>query len=201
MVARTLVVMVKEPRAGAVKTRLGRGIGAATAAGFYRQMVSATFRAVAGDPRWTTILAVSPDTAVVGPTWPMTIPRIPQGRGSLGDRMDRIMQSLPPGPVIIIGTDIPSIRADDIAAAFRQLGSSDAVFGPSPDGGYWLVGLKRHPVIPRIFENVRWSSRWTLEDTLANLAGHRTGFVVERDDIDTVEDLRRHRNPRRGKPR
>ncbi len=193
MLARYLVVMVKEPKAGAVKTRLGARVGAATAAAFYRQMTSATLRAVARDPRWTTVLAVSPDNAMKASVWPPDLPTVAQGQGSLGDRFDRIMRTMPPGPVIIIGTDIPDIRADDIADAFGQLGSEDAVFGPSPDGGYWLVGLRRRPAVLRIFGNVRWSSQWTLQDTLANLTGHCTGYVVERDDIDTVEDLCRYR--------
>ena len=188
--ANRLVIMVKEPKAGGVKTRLARDLGAGRTVGFYRALTTSTVRRLGADPRWQTILAVSPDTAVVSPVWPHGALIMAQGRGDLGVRMNRIMQGLPPGPVIIIGSDIPDIAAADIAGAFAKLGPSDAVFGPSPDGGYWLVGLKRCPSVPSIFGNVRWSSPTTLDDTLANLGGASVAYVGERDDIDTIDDYR-----------
>jgi len=57
--------------------------------------------------------------------------------------MQRLFERLPPGPVIIIGSDIPAIRAGHIAEAFKLIGRGDAVFGNATDGGYWLVGLRR----------------------------------------------------------
>ena len=57
--------------------------------------------------------------------------------------IQRILDALPPGPVVIIGSDVPGIRPHHIATAFRALGGSDAVLGPAIDGGYWLIGLKR----------------------------------------------------------
>lgn len=185
--------MVKQPRAGAVKTRLARDIGPARAAAFYRNLALATVGRLAGDPRWTTVLAVAPDRAAGDAPWPPRVPAVGQGTGDLGTRMDRLMRQLPCGPVVIIGTDVPGITRQDIAGAFRLLGSHDAVFGPAPDGGYWLVGQRRRPRVLRMFDNVRWSSRHALEDTLANLEGRRVAFVAERDDIDTAEDLDRYR--------
>lgn len=185
--------MVKEPRAGAVKTRLARDIGPARAAAFYRNLALRTVGRLAADPRWTTVLAVSPDRAAGAPPWPPGVAALGQGTGDLGARMDRLMRRLPCGPVVIIGTDIPDITRQDIAGAFRLLGSHDAVFGPAPDGGYWLVGQRRRPGVLRMFDDVRWSSRHALEDTLANLEGRRVAFVAERDDIDTADDLDRYR--------
>ncbi|WP_425283593.1 DUF2064 domain-containing protein [Methyloceanibacter stevinii] len=52
---------------------------------------------------------------------------------------------MPPGPVVLVGSDIPRISRAHIAEAFRLLGNADAVFGPAQDGGYWLVGFKRSP--------------------------------------------------------
>src|SRR3546814_16124850 len=88
--------------------------------------------------------------------------------------MDRVMRVLPPGPAVIIGTDIPDIRPRHAAAAFRALGRHDAVFGPAADGGYWLVGLRRRPTIPRAFDGVRWSTEHALADTRANLRPRRS---------------------------
>ncbi|RMF02652.1 MAG: glycosyltransferase, partial [Alphaproteobacteria bacterium] len=141
--------MAKEPRAGAVKTRLARDIGTAHALRIYRAMSANMLRRLADERRWTTVLALAPATATGSAAWPGGFARIPQGGGDLGARLERVTASLPPGPVVVIGTDIPQIGPGHIAQAFRQLGSHDAVFGPAGDGGYWLVGLKRSPRIRR----------------------------------------------------
>ncbi len=99
---------------------------------------------------------------------------------------------MPPGPVVIIGSDIPDIAASDIAAAFRALGSKSAVFGPARDGGYWLVGLRRRPRFIDPFANVRWSSEHALADTLANLADKEVAMLRTLSDIDDGEGWRRN---------
>ena len=107
-----------------------------------------------------------------------------QRASDLGDRMQRILDRAAPGPVAIIGTDIPGITPAHIEHAFRVLGRSQCVFGRAPDGGYWLVGARRRPHTPRPFANVRWSSERTLADTLANLADQSVGFVATLSDVD-----------------
>jgi glycosyltransferase A (GT-A) superfamily protein (DUF2064 family) len=85
---RQLFIMVKEPRAGRVKTRLGRDIGMTNAAWWFRHQTHRLIRALGRDARWQTILAVSPDfDGLQSRIWPGYLPRWPQGRGSLGDRM------------------------------------------------------------------------------------------------------------------
>lgn len=179
-----LVVMAKEPRAGAVKTRLARDIGAVRATGFYRKSLFNLLRRVGPDTRWKTLVAVSPDTAVDARVWPAELGLVRQGRGDLGARMQRVFDRLLPGPVVIIGTDIPEIAPRHIAAAFKALGSSDAVLGPGDDGGYWSVGLSRTPKIHSLFGNVRWSSAHTLSDTLANMNGLRVTQLARLHDVD-----------------
>ena len=83
------------------------------------------------------------------------------------------------------GSDIPAMRPAHIAQAFKLLGSADAVFGRAPDGGYWLVGLRRVPRVLKPFADVRWSGPNTLADTLANLAGKRVAFAATLSDVDT----------------
>ena len=189
--AHRLVVMVKEPRAGQVKTRLARGIGAVRATQFYRHTTAAVLSRVTRPGEWQTILAVAPDATRRSHAWPAHLARIPQGGGDLGARMQRVMDELPPGPVLIIGSDIPGICAEHIRAAFRALGKNDAVLGPAPDGGYWLVGLKRFPRVPRAFGNVRWSSEHALADTERNLTGLSGTRLCVLEDIDEAEDFER----------
>jgi len=181
-------MMVKRPVCGAVKSRLAAGIGAVAATSAYRTMMYNSIHRLGADPRWRFVLAVAPDAAVFEPFWPLNTPRVAQGNGNLGDRMQRIMAGMPPGKTIIIGSDIAGMRPAHIARAFEQLGDVDAVFSPAEDGGYSLVGLKRSLRTPAIFSNVRWSSPHTLGDTLRNLKGLKTGYIEALHDIDTKAD-------------
>lgn len=187
----TLIVMVKEPRPGKVKTRLGRGIGMTAAAWWFRHQTHSLLRRLV-DPRWETVLAVSPDReGLKSRVWPEHLPRKPQGQGDLGDRMARMLRAEAPGPACVIGADIPGITRVHIAQAFAALGKCDAVFGPAVDGGYWLVGLKhprRQP--PSIFKEVRWSTQHALADSIATLPGYTIAQVATLHDVDTADDLR-----------
>ena len=185
----TLFVMVKAPLAGAAKTRLAAVIGAAEALRFYRSSTTTLLRRIGSDPRWRTVLAVSPDRYVGSRFWPANLPRIAQGQGDLGERMQRLLEQ-PRGPVMLIGSDIPGIRAGHIAEAFGVLSRSGFVFGPSEDGGFWLAGARRPR--PRLFRHVRWSTPHALADTLANLR-RPAGLAATLADVDTEADWRRWR--------
>lgn len=190
---RRLVVMAKDPRAGQVKTRLGREIGMVPAAWWMRHQLNSLLRRLR-DPRWDLWLAVAPDSALTSRAFPVDLPRVAQGRGDLGDRMGRMLRQRPmgspPGPVCIIGADIPGITPAHVWRAFRALGPADAVFGPAPDGGYWLVGMTGvRPLPPGLFRNVRWSTGHALADTLATLPGQRVAFVDMLADVDEAADL------------
>ena len=181
--------MVKEPRPGRVKTRLGRGLGMTNAAWWYRHQTRRLFRNL-DDPRWNIVLAVSPDReGLASRTWPRHLARIPQGSGDLGRRMARAL-SATPGPTVLIGSDIPGIAREDITIAFRGLGSSASVIGPAPDGGYWLVGLKQPSRAPKgLFRHVRWSTEFALEDTLPTLP-QPVFCAGPLSDVDTAADLK-----------
>ncbi len=181
--------MVKAPEAGRIKTRLARGIGVSEALRFYRSATGALSRRVSNDTRWETLLSISPERALHHPVWPARVSRRGQGRGDLGQRMQKVVEELPPGPVVIIGSDIPGITSSHIARAFRELGSADLVIGPAPDGGYWLIGFKRQPRVHKVFDNVRWSHAATLSDTLRNASGLRVTLIEELDDVDHAGDL------------
>ncbi|WP_299638152.1 TIGR04282 family arsenosugar biosynthesis glycosyltransferase [uncultured Ruegeria sp.] len=188
---RTLVIMVKEPRPGRVKTRLGRDIGMVGAAWWFRHQTRSLIRRLR-DPRWHIVLAVSPNQeGLKSRVWPVDLPRAAQGRGDLGDRMARMLRWMPKGPVCLIGADIPGISRAHIARAFDALGHSQMVFGPAPDGGYWLVGAQRYTGLPAgLFRNVRWSSEHALADTLASIPGCRVSLLDQLRDVDTVADLK-----------
>ena len=194
-----LVIFARAPALGQGKRRLAREAGDLTALRFHRLNVARLLRRLAGDPRWRTWLAVTPDRAVQRPAalWPGPATVIPQGGGDLGTRLARAMAQRPPGPVVpgpvvVIGSDVPDIRARHIAAAFRALGRHDAVLGPADDGGYWLVGLRRRPRFRPPFTGVRWGGPQALADTLANLRrqGQSVALLETLPDVDTAADLR-----------
>jgi len=186
--ADTVVMMVKRPICGAVKSRLAAGIGTVGATSIYRAMMYNSIRTLAADPRWRLVLAITPDCAVHQAFWPRNIMLIGQGAGCLGERMQRIMATMAPGKIIITGSDVAALRPVHLARAFKKLGPADAVFSKADDGGYSLVGLKRTPRILSIFANVRWSSPHTLGDTLRNLDGYKTAYIEALPDIDTPDD-------------
>lgn len=186
------MVMLKLPRPGQVKTRLGREIGMVAAAWWFRHQVRYLLRRLE-DPRWDLVLAVTPDSAgMKARVWPAHLERITQGGGDLGARMRRVFRARPVGPVCIIGGDIPGVERCHIARAFRTLGNHDAVFGPALDGGFWLVGLKRRGPLPTgLFSHVRWSTEHALADSLMSLEGYRVAKVDRLRDVDEARDLLR----------
>lgn len=187
---RHLVVFARLPRLGHGKRRLAKDVGPIEALRFQRTTLATTLRRIGRDRRWTTSIAVTPDRTS---SWPARYRLHPQGSGDLGGRMTRIARRLTRGPLVLIGSDIPGITAATIARAFHLLGDRDAVFGPAPDGGYWLVGLKRRPRLIVPFTGVRWSSPWALSDTVANLKGATVGFVDALEDVDDGSSWRRWR--------
>lgn len=184
-----LIIMVKAPLAGQVKTRLARGIGAVAATRFYRHASAALVTRLARDRRWDSRLAVAPDTAAAARFWPHHVMRMAQGRGDLGRRMRRVFKLAPPGPVVVIGSDCTDVVGADIAAAFAGLGRADAVIGPASDGGYWLIGARGPLRRAMPFDGIRWSSAETRADTLANFKGRRVAMLRQLDDVDEPADL------------
>jgi rSAM/selenodomain-associated transferase 1 len=185
--------MAKTPSRGLVKRRLAREIGSGAATRFYRNCLFHTVLRLAPDPRWRTVIAFDGGKESAACSVPLfgEIELVPQQRGDLGTRMQRVFDLLPAGPIVIVGSDIPSIRPAHIAEAFKLLAGSDAVLGPAPDGGYWLVGLRRSPRLLSPFAQVRWSSPTALADTLNNLEGRRVAFAATLGDVDTGDDCAR----------
>jgi uncharacterized protein len=199
-----LVIMVKVPQIGATKTRLAAGIGPLAAWRFYRNTTTTVIRRLSRQgmaTKWKIWLAVTPERLAVGTRfWPAEHALTGQRRGDLGQRMAQPMLDLLPGPVVVIGSDVPDIQLRHIHNAFTALERNDVVFGPADDGGYWLVGMKRRPIYPGrlrpgLFAQVRWSTEHALADTIGQLdSRYRVAKIDVLSDVDTAEDLERWRN-------
>lgn len=185
-----LSIFIKNPRLGTVKTRLARTIGPEAALDVYHQLLNKTRSAAEGVDA-TRLLwysdVVEPDDA-----WNNTLfQKHTQCSGDLGVRMAFAFETafqLGAQKVVIIGSDCPELDSARIEAAFAALDSSHAVLGPTPDGGYYLLGL-RHPT-PEVFENIAWSTDAVLSTTIERLqhAGRTFVLLSELSDIDTEED-------------
>ena len=187
-----LIIFARAPILGAVKQRLAAGIGTVAAKTFYLDTVNLVLSQLNPCPKWITKIAITPDNfATTGRFWNNKISKIAQGQGDLGQRMERAMLNFSFRPVVIIGSDIPTMERIHIDNAFSALGQNDLVFGPSNDGGYWLVGVRLGLVARGLFRMVRWSTQYALEDTLRNSRRRRVKFVSTLEDIDDVEDFER----------
>ncbi len=187
-----VIIFLKAPVAGRVKTRLGAEIGCGRAAALFRAMTARTIARARSGP-WRTRLAIDPPGAAGGfaNIWPPTLEQVAQARGDLGDRMTAAIRAAPAGPVVIIGADAPGLRGRHIREAFTALGRADAVIGPAEDGGFWLIGLARRRAAPGLFAGVRWSTPEARADALASLPA---GFSIETletlTDVDDASSLR-----------
>ena len=154
-----LVLFARQPLLGKTKGRLAADIGASAAHKFYRNTLHETSWYLGRDCRWKTWLTATPDNSATNKClWPIpaNITLFGQGKGNIGTRMSRVFNTLPAGPIVIIGSDIPEIQKSDIQTAFKALGHNNFVFGPAIDGGYWLIGINRVTTLPMdLFKNVR----------------------------------------------
>ncbi len=185
---RHLVIFARRPALGAGKRRLAREIGDLAALRFQRSSLTRLSRTLDQNALWTLWLCLTPDRA---PATFFSRREIPQGAGDLGQKLTRLMGRLPPGEVVVIGSDAPQIGRADIRAAFRALGRRSAVFGPACDGGFWLVGLDHAARRRPPFSNVRWSTAHTLADVIARHAPRSFELLRELEDVDDAESLRR----------
>lgn len=181
-----VVIFARRPQLGRVKTRLAADIGPVETLRFYRSTLNTVARRLSAGGDWATWIGITPDdTLGRDRLYPPGVWRLPQGDGDLGQRMANCLMRFGPHPALIVGSDIPDIDRRHVAAAFKALRRNELVFGPSDDGGYWLVGAAQGARIGNLFADVRWSTEHTLTDTLANVrSGVRVAMLEPLADID-----------------
>lgn len=194
-----VIVMVKAPRAGAVKTRLTPILSesdAASLAACFAQDAVANARRIVRD----LIVAYTPEDArrILQSSLPHDLLWIEQEGDSLGARLGAAIgraAALGFSPLIVTGTDSPTLPPVFIETAIGALARDevDLVLGPTEDGGYYLVGL-RQPV-PHLFQNVAWSTPLVYQQTVDTAArlGLRLQELPRWYDVDTPADLQRLR--------
>lgn len=189
-----ICVFAKPPRPGEVKTRLMAELGRAGAAALANAFFLDTWAAVSRIAWARPVLAT---TDVTAPEWklPRGTAMWPQGQGNLGQRLERILRrALETHPMAIaVGTDAPGLAVALLDAAREALRSVDAVLGPSDDGGFYLLGVRRFPA--GLLDGIPWSTSETFARTLDRLhaRGLTTTVLPPWFDVDRPSDLERLR--------
>ncbi len=190
-----LIVFIRAPRVGSVKTRLAAGLGPAGACAAYRRMIDHVMPAVHASG-FSVELRHTPDDAGdefscwCEPGWELA----PQGAGDLGARLERAFGASAAAGyerTLVIGTDCPYLTVHDLREAATALDTREVVIGPALDGGYWLIGMRG--LHPELFRAIPWSSTGVTATTLlrarsSNLAVHR---LRELEDLDALPEWER----------
>jgi len=190
-----LVVFLKHPRPGAVKTRLAAAIGAEAAAGLYRALAEQVLEATtptAGDYE-RLVFFDPPESLPEMRDWLPGVRLMAQSGHDLGARMaDAFARAFARGArrVAIVGTDAPGVSRATVRAALSALDAADVVIGPAADGGYYLIALRAPG--PGLFAGIEWSTPDVREQTLARAAaaGLSVRELKHLRDVDTLDDLR-----------
>ncbi|MDO8749653.1 MAG: TIGR04282 family arsenosugar biosynthesis glycosyltransferase [Dehalococcoidia bacterium] len=190
-----LAIMARAPIPGQVKTRLQPYLTPQQSADLYLAFLQDTLEMAVSARACDVFLAFTPidEELLFQGLVPASVGLFAQCDGDLGQRMCRIFQQLHQeghSPVLIVGTDIPTLQPRHLTGALERLRDNAVCLGPSRDGGYYLIGA--HDVHPRLFQGVPWGTATVLQATLerAKAAGLQVALLDACSDIDTVEDLR-----------
>jgi rSAM/selenodomain-associated transferase 1 len=185
-----LILLTKMPEAGKVKSRLSSEIGPEKAAKVYERLLRNTLEQMKATNSEKAIALEGNEalfTKAFG-EWMIW----PQEGNDLGDRMalafERAFQ-IGYKRVVLIGGDCPEMTTEILEWAFEKLNDHDLVLGPSQDGGYYLIGLKKTE--PRLFENMQWSHNKVFEQTVQRAAEQnlKVALLPTLRDIDHLADL------------
>lgn len=191
--SRQLIVFIKNPVLGKVKTRLAATVGDERALQVYDQLLTLTREAALG-AQCERHLFYSESIIVDDAWYAVHFAKHRQTGNDLGQRMrDAFQTCFANGATkaVIIGSDCPEISSDVIESAFTHLEEHDVVIGPATDGGYYLIGMKE--LHPDFFLGKQWSTSSVLQDTLhdAERLGLSCAQLPTLSDLDNEDDLKR----------
>lgn len=192
---RCLIMFVKFPEQGRVKSRLAKDLGAEAAANLYRCFVDDLSERFSKEP-YKLCLAFHPTEKenemreMLGDEFSC----IPQTGDDLGERMKlAFLRCFSEGgrSVVLIGSDIPDLPARIVDEAFCALDEKDSVIGPAADGGYYLLGFKQDTFNANVFQGIPWGGETVFHDTmnLLRMAGAPVHVLPAWRDIDKYEDI------------
>jgi uncharacterized protein len=188
----SLIIFIKNPEKGKVKTRLAATVGDDKALDIYLALMEHTRRiALATEAR--RLLFYSQQINYSDGWSTPDFQKELQAEGDLGTKMKDAFATAfqDSNKVVIIGSDCASLTADIVADAFAKLNDCDFVIGPAMDGGYYLLGMRHFEAA--VFDNMAWSTESVFPDTINIIKklGMRYALLPELSDIDVEEDWER----------
>jgi rSAM/selenodomain-associated transferase 1 len=191
--APALIIFIKNPVPGKVKTRLAATVGDAMALRIYRALLE-RIRQVVQSVSVAKYLYYS-DYVDQDDEWPGSdFVKKKQSAGDLGERMSRAFAEVMEkhDRAVIVGSDVPGITPDIIKEAFRNLADYDFTIGGTEDGGYYLLGMNSYE--PAVFRDIEWSTSAVFPQTLDAIVtrGKSCWQLPVLSDIDFEEDWRKH---------
>lgn len=186
-----LMLFVRNPELGKVKTRLAASVGPEEALAIYMHLLQHTKQVTENLPM-DKVVYYSNEVDQQD-LWPNDkYKKQVQPSGNLGEKMEAAFRdAFAQGytSVVIIGSDCHQLTPSIIEKAFAELNTHEVVIGPALDGGYYLLGMKH--LHPELFQNKRWSTEHVFPDTLFDIEHLHLSHKVlpELSDIDYVEDL------------
>ncbi len=195
-----LILFLKYPQPGQVKTRLAAVLGDDFTLELYKCFISdisAMIHAVNAD---SVILYSGPED-ISFTEFPDNKIILQRGK-DIGERMYNAFLDVfseGAGKCVLIGSDVPDITAGLLQDAFDILERSDVVLGPSTDGGYYCIGFKHNNLNKSVFENIPWSTSRVFSETIRSMkkAGLKAGFLSRLSDIDDFNDLKKFYNEKK----
>jgi len=190
-----VVLLVRTPVPGRVKTRLAAAIGGEEAYCLYRAMVGDILSNIKGCGLPVALFHDGPADGALPQPWLDAAVAVRLQRGAdIGERMAAAFAdcfAAGSTQVILAGSDIPDLDAGRVLKARIALATHDAALAPAVDGGYGLIALKRERYRPELFCDVPWSTRQVLPVTLQRFAhcGLDVHLLPVLRDIDTLADL------------
>ena len=189
-----LIIFIKNPVPGKVKTRIASESGESTALDIYKSLMEHTRLMTLGVDA-TRMLFYS-DRVERNDSWPeKKFSKNVQLGEDLGTRMrNALTQASEYDKKILIGSDCPGITPQIIEQAYTYLDFHDVVIGPTYDGGYYLIGMNQ--IIPELFQHIPWSTDQVLAETIKVLQQKRLLYKLlpTLRDIDTLEDWEAEKN-------
>jgi rSAM/selenodomain-associated transferase 1 len=191
-----ILLFIKAPVRGQVKTRIAAALGEDAALELYQRFVLDILDALEQTGVPVRICYSPPDSgkAVTGWLGPERQYQPQEGR-DVGERMADAFQQAFSGGIsraVLIGSDIPDLPAPLLKDVMAALLTHDAVIGPACDGGYYLIGFKDETFLPSAFQHIPWSTSAVFERTMAafDRAGKQVHVLPEWQDVDTIQDLK-----------
>jgi len=187
-----LVMFVKFPSEGKVKTRLGKDIGMHQAVELYKSFVEKLLFSLSESSVYDLLIYFSPiEKEKHFQAWLGSgVSYYPQPEGDLTVRLSHIYHKFADvyDAIGVIGSDLPTLSRDDIEKGFSFLSQFDTVIGPSTDGGYYFLAQKENQ---DLFSDIAWSTEVVCDQTIDKISsfGKTVTFLEPKQDIDTIADL------------